>query len=136
MGRSRWLVPTSVLANLTLRENQALRLTWPGVKIPYPSEHPNPHYNRLKWVVHLPQNGTIVFEPQPHKILPPFECASTVAGLLSAHSVAAAVPRFGSEPEPERDRDQGLLLTPPSFDRSNFSWGQGGMGEMVPKGKP
>ena len=22
-----------------------------------PSEHPNPHQNRLKWVVHLPQNG-------------------------------------------------------------------------------
>ena len=31
-----------------------------------PSEHPNPHYNRLNWVVHLPQNGTIGFDPQPH----------------------------------------------------------------------
>ena len=29
------------------------------------SEHPNPHQNRLKWVVHLPQNGTIAFDPQP-----------------------------------------------------------------------
>ena len=29
------------------------------------SEHPNPHY-RLKWVVHLPQNGTIGFDPQPY----------------------------------------------------------------------
>ena len=27
--------------------------------------HPNPHQNRLKWVVHLPQNGTIGFDPQP-----------------------------------------------------------------------
>ena len=30
-----------------------------------PSEHPNPHQNRRKWVVHLPQNGTIRFDPQP-----------------------------------------------------------------------
>ena len=29
-----------------------------------PSEHPNPHENRLTWVVHLPQNGTIGFDPQ------------------------------------------------------------------------
>ena len=33
---------------------------------PTPSEHPNPHENRLKWVVHLPQNGTIGFDPQPN----------------------------------------------------------------------
>ena len=33
-----------------------------------PNEHPNPHSNRLKWVVHLPQNGTIGFDPQPHQI--------------------------------------------------------------------
>ena len=25
----------------------------------------NPHQNRLKWVVHLSQNGTIGFDPQP-----------------------------------------------------------------------
>ena len=31
-----------------------------------PSEHSNPHQNRLKWVVHPPQNGTIGFDPQPH----------------------------------------------------------------------
>ena len=32
-----------------------------------PSEHPiqSNHY-RLKWVVHLPQNGTICFDPQPN----------------------------------------------------------------------
>ena len=29
------------------------------------SEDPNPHQNRLKWVVHLPQNGTIGFDPPP-----------------------------------------------------------------------
>ena len=31
------------------------------------SEHPNPLRNKigLKWVVHLPQNGTIGFDPQP-----------------------------------------------------------------------
>ena len=29
-------------------------------------EHRNPHYNRLEWVVvHLPQNNTIGFDPQP-----------------------------------------------------------------------
>ena len=28
-----------------------------------PSEHPNPHY-RVKWAVHLPQNGTLGFDPQ------------------------------------------------------------------------
>ena len=31
-----------------------------------PSEYPNPHKNRLKWVVHLPRNGTIGFDPQPY----------------------------------------------------------------------
>ena len=30
-----------------------------GSKSRTPSEHPNSHSNRLKWVVHLPQNGTI-----------------------------------------------------------------------------
>ena len=30
-----------------------------------PSEHPNPHSNRRKWVLHLPQNGTIGFDPWP-----------------------------------------------------------------------
>ena len=30
-----------------------------------PSEHPNPHSDRLQWVVYLPQNGTIGFDPQP-----------------------------------------------------------------------
>ena len=30
----------------------------PPVNIPIPT-------NRLKWVVHLPQNGTIVFDPEP-----------------------------------------------------------------------
>ena len=29
-------------------------------RTPWPSEHPNPHKNTLKWVVHLPQNGTMV----------------------------------------------------------------------------
>ena len=33
------------------------------------SEHPNPHENRLKWVVHLFQNGTIGFEPWPFAAL-------------------------------------------------------------------
>ena len=28
-----------------------------------PRKHPNPDSNRLKWVVHLPQNGTIGFDP-------------------------------------------------------------------------
>ena len=37
---------------------------WPWVEIQYPA-HPNPHQNRLKWVVHLPKNGTIGFDPQP-----------------------------------------------------------------------
>ena len=32
-----------------------------------PSEHPNPHQHRLKWLVHLPQNGTISFDPQPYQ---------------------------------------------------------------------
>ena len=37
-----------------------------------PSEHPNPNYNRLKWVVHLPENGTIGVDPRPHAgIAPP-----------------------------------------------------------------
>ena len=36
-----------------------------GSKSRTPSEHPNPHYNRLKWVVHLPRNGTSGFDPQP-----------------------------------------------------------------------
>ena len=34
-----------------------------------PSEHPNPNKNRPKWVVHLPQNGTIGFDPQTHIVL-------------------------------------------------------------------
>ena len=29
-----------------------------------PSEHPDPHENRLKWVVHLPEIGTIGFDTQ------------------------------------------------------------------------
>ena len=37
-----------------------------GSKARTPSEHPNPHENRLKWVVHLPQNGNIGFDPQPN----------------------------------------------------------------------
>ena len=43
-----------------------------------PSEHPNPHENRLKWVVHLPQNGTICFDPQPIWLLVflGFDCGS------------------------------------------------------------
>ena len=42
------------------------RPMWTWVKIRYPhSEHPNPHKKRLKWVVHLPQNDTIYFNPQP-----------------------------------------------------------------------
>ena len=43
-----------------------------GSKSHTPSEHPNPHYNRLKWVVHLPRNGTIGFDPQPNANSPPF----------------------------------------------------------------
>ena len=31
-----------------------------------PSEHPNPHSNRVTWVVHPPQNGTIGFDAQPY----------------------------------------------------------------------
>ena len=31
-----------------------------------PNEHPNPHQNRLKRGVRLPQNGTIGFDPQPN----------------------------------------------------------------------
>ena len=34
-----------------------------------PSEHSNPHKNRLKRVVHLPQNGTIGFDPRPNVFL-------------------------------------------------------------------
>ena len=30
-----------------------------------PSEHPHPHKQRPKWVVHLPHNGIIGFDPQP-----------------------------------------------------------------------
>ena len=31
-----------------------------------PSEHPNPHENRLNgWCINLPQSGTIGFDPQP-----------------------------------------------------------------------
>ena len=30
---------------------------------PVPPEHPNSHKNRLKWAVHLPQNGTIGVDP-------------------------------------------------------------------------
>ena len=42
--------------------------TWPWVKIQIvpPSEHPTPHQNSLKRVVHLPQNDTIGFDPQPY----------------------------------------------------------------------
>ena len=36
----------------------ANEMIWPWVKSRTPSEHPNPHQNRLKWVVQLPQNGT------------------------------------------------------------------------------
>ena len=35
-----------------------------GSKSRTPSEHPNPHENRLKWVVHLAQNGINGFDPQ------------------------------------------------------------------------
>ena len=38
-----------------------------GSKSRTPSEHFNPHQNRPKWVVHLPQNGTIGFDP--HAVL-------------------------------------------------------------------
>ena len=36
-----------------------------GSKARTPSENPNPHKNRLKWVVHLPEKGSIGFDPQP-----------------------------------------------------------------------
>ena len=37
-----------------------------GSKLRTPSEHPNPDSNRLHWVVHLPQNGTIGSDPLPN----------------------------------------------------------------------
>ena len=47
--------------------------TW--VKI-LSSEHPNPHENRQKWVVHLPQNGTTGFDSQPYEAsLAPVLCS-------------------------------------------------------------
>ena len=36
-----------------------------GSKSRTSSEHPNPHQNRLTCVMHLPQNGTFGFDPQP-----------------------------------------------------------------------
>ena len=58
-----------------------------------PSEHPNPRKNRLKWMVHLPQNGTIGFDPQPH-----VQEVQNMRGLAECeHSLPpACLPRSGS----------------------------------------
>ena len=37
-----------------------------GSKSRTPGKPPNSHIDRLNWVVHLPQNGTIGFDPQPY----------------------------------------------------------------------
>ena len=66
---------TSFGAGLFLEESAplkklAVRLVFPlhghGSKSRTPGEHPSHHSNRPKWVVHLLQNGTIGFDPQPH----------------------------------------------------------------------
>ena len=41
----------------------SIGILWPSKSYP---EHPNPHSNRLKRVVHLLQNGTIGFDPHPY----------------------------------------------------------------------
>ena len=59
-----------LISTKTVFPKSSKSITWPWERkrVP-PSEHPNPHSKRLKWVVHLPQNGTIGFDPQPtHRV--------------------------------------------------------------------
>ena len=56
---------TSKLIETTKRKNKTAVTCGHGSKPRTPSEHPNPRKNRVTWVVHLPQNGTIGVDPQP-----------------------------------------------------------------------
>ena len=59
------------------------------VKISCPSEHPNPHQNSLKLVVHLPQNGTIGVDPRPGGE-PRLSCSLWFTGPLAQDPVSEA----------------------------------------------
>ena len=54
-----------------------------------PSEHPNPHKNRLKWVVHLPQDGIPLVLTRGHLTFPIKEWFS----LHQPHCITARGPR-------------------------------------------
>ena len=72
---------------------------WPRVKSRTPSAYPNPHENGPKWAVHLPQNGTIGFDPQPYAPLNPrratSRAASRVRRLLGANPGHRLPPALG-----------------------------------------
>ena len=54
----RIILPSiSTFSWVCLKIGDTKKLFGHGSKPRTPSEHPNPHSNRLKWVVHLPQNG-------------------------------------------------------------------------------
>ena len=61
-----------------------------------PSEHLNPDKIGLKWVVHLPQNGTIGFDPQPYEYLinhkSPLTCFAECLSTRSRVAICAYVP--------------------------------------------
>ena len=52
----------------------------------FPVNIPIPTKNRLEWVVHLPQNGTIVFDPQP--------CEPQLGTVSNLHAIYGGV-EFG-----------------------------------------
>ena len=59
-----------------------------GSKPRTPSEHPNPHQNKLRWVVDLPQNGTIGVDPRPYLRIK-FNPSPSTASAIDARVQAA-----------------------------------------------
>ena len=81
-----------------------------GSKPRTPREHPNPsnpHY-RLKWVVHLPQNG---FEPYPHLLRNPSKDQLTLRGPR-APLVSRPAPQLFSDPGRKREPFLGKVGPP------------------------
>ena len=60
------------LATAPEKKQNLQLLPRPWVEIPYPHSNIPIPTNRLKWVVHLAQNGTIGFDPRPHSLRGPW----------------------------------------------------------------
>ena len=81
-----------------------------GSKSHTPSEHPNPHLNGLKWVVHLLQNGIPKrFDPRPNRSQPPtFQFEAELGERAAVQMAHRAFERetFSARPRASRRRQQ------------------------------